>query len=143
MREVFKRGLNLVMLGIAGVTFGAMPLRAECYECVGPTSWVDMNGVVHYYMDCLHPVNSGHISCVPYSTTCSVGAPCSGGGGGGGLKTFRERSIAPDGTWASDDVVVAESDASFGVNCLGFVVHRTYSAAQETHLIATSAHIAI
>jgi hypothetical protein len=142
MRELLKKGLNLLMLGVAGVTLGALPVRAQCYACMGPTTWYDMYGLPHYYMDCWSMATSGHISCIPYSTTCSVGAGC-GGGDGGHPRTFREPSIAPDGTWAPPDAVVAGTDAPFGVNCLGFIVQRTYSSTQESDLIAASAHIAI
>jgi hypothetical protein len=119
--------LSFAACAVLVLALTAGPVLADCYECDGPYS----DGQGHQWMECWHPVDPGHVSCVPYVTTCSVGGACGGGGGGGGGKTFRAPLVAPDGSFATETVVGATfDDQGVARNCLGFVIARAYDASR-------------
>lgn len=109
-------GLVTTLLIAILLAVSAGSARAEtCYECVvGGPGW----------MDCIHPVKTGHISCVPYATTCSVGAPCS--------PSFHEAWVTPDGSFRGSGVPVLNTQlAEDGTvrSCLGYIEARALSVA--------------
>lgn len=116
--------------------------KAYCYECV------QRNG----YMDCMAPVASGHVSCIPYASTCSVGAQC-----GSALRQLR---VTADGSFLNSmllDPVLAREAAEDGdqlalesgsgvesvKTCLGLVAARSYSPSRSLEIDMASKQIAI
>lgn len=123
-------GIGACTLVVLGLTAGPA-MGAYCYECVNAVGGGN-------YMDCIHPVATGHVSCIPYQATCSVGGQC------GGVKTFQDRLIAPDGSVGPQQVLASDFDTS-GVarDCLGLIVARSYGLARMSQLRLTTGEIDI
>lgn len=142
-RFVMLLALALGCMAIeAGSAFAAGPENPYCYECVARSG----------YMDCMHPVPSGHVSCIPYATNCSVGAQC-----GQALQQFR---MTPDGSLLNSMLLDAElafqsaqdadqlqlavtGSAEAVLNCLGLVAARHYSPARSEQIVAQTTSMVI
>lgn len=134
-----KRFWGFLAFAIVGMCVQATAVTAAgpenpyCYESVQRTG----------YMDCMHPVPSGHVSCIPYASNCSVGAQC-----GQALQQFH---VTPDGSFLNSMLLDTElaadaatdSDMLFlasgageehTVNCLGLVSARRYSVARALEI---------
>lgn len=127
---------KVILTALIGLAFGTVPSAAQttdeqtplCYECkVGGPG----------YMDCWTGANPGHISCIPYATTCSVGAPCG--------SAFRTLQIKPDGSFDTGmpGLTVTEVGliASIERNCLGLITGRQYDAGMNERIRSSTATI--
>lgn len=129
-----KLGFALVVLSLGVLTRTASAQHTDtqggtCYECVqGPG-----------YMNCEYPDYPGHISCIPYTVTCSVGAAC--------RHAFQTLQVTPDGSFRSPANLLAQALASFnpeiGRNCLGLITFRSYAGRKLEQIRTETSQIRI
>lgn len=125
--------LLVVALGLSltpSVTIAQdQPGDGNCYECVDTHQG---------YMNCVWPHYPGHVSCIPYATTCSVGAGCS--------SSFKTLKVSPDGSYSSPATKLVElvrSVEAIDRNCLGLITARNYSLSKALDVRSQTARISI
>ena len=97
--------LSVLIMLMSGVARTAE--AAKCYRCL------DSGGG---YLMCPFGYSNGHVSCIPYATTCSVGTACG--------YTYNESDITPDGSFRSPVHLLAVDELERRT-CRGFVIVRS------------------
>lgn len=127
----------VIAVTLFALSLSATPLFAQgdeperpCYECRSSGEG---------YMDCWTGANPGHVSCIPYATTCSVGAGCG--------TSFRTLRLSPDGSFMSPSLllpgIVVASLPGLSRNCVGIVDARSYTTIEASAIRAGTSHFVL